>query len=243
MKTIARKTIVIVGATGGIGRVLAQMYVDAGYNVVLVARRLEKLQELEVQLDANGHVLVLPADASDPKQVEQVLRKAKRHFGRIDVVVISAGSWARLSINSRVREASSLARAHFESLFLPGFVVGYAAQQFFRKSEKGKGLIINISSHAALLPKLPGNLTYGPMKAAIRHFMLALRHEVRGTKIRIVDIAPAIVNTPEAQKILNTPKKRRKAVQPETMGRWTLKHLDDPKIPKSKRFKSSLVVA
>jgi 3-hydroxy acid dehydrogenase / malonic semialdehyde reductase len=233
------KTIIVVGATGGIGSVISRKFVEFGANVALSARTESKLTSLSESL-GREKILVTPADASSPEDVQGIFNKAKQRFGGVDAVIIAAGTWNRLSIDGEIQEAVSLAKRHFDALFLPSFVVGYIAQKFFR--DQGNGLIVNISSHAALRPELQGNLTYGPMKSASHHYMLALRKELEGTNVRVTDIAPAIVNTPDASGLLNTEEKSSKAVQPEEIAGWIIEHIQDEKIPDTKLFDSSIVL-
>ncbi len=236
MHTIQNKTVIIVGASGGIGSVIARTLSQEGANVVLVARTREKLDALGATL--SGEHLVLPADASDADGIGQAFAEAAKRFGTVDAVVIAAGTWKQLDINASVAEAVSLSDAHYKALFLPSFITGFIAQQFFRK--EGHGTIFNISSHAAIRPELSANLTYGPMKAAARHFMRSLEHELHGTNIRVCDIQPAIVNTPDAAGMLDTEDKKARAVQPETIAQWIVEHFENP--PSEKLFDSTLVL-
>lgn len=251
MDKLSGKNIVIIGASGGIGRVLARSFLFAGANVTLSARTENKLVELKENLLREGgvegleeRVLVAPGDASNPNEVEKIFHITNEIFNRIDAVVIAAGTWHRLHIDSPIPEAIELADKHFQALFLPTFITGMVAQNFFRK--QGHGLLINISSHAALRPELSGNLTYGPMKAAAHHFILGLAHELRANpankNIRLSDLSPAIVNTTEAAALLDTSEKRAAAVQPEEIADWIIANFDNPEIPDSKLFDSSLIL-
>lgn len=240
MKKLEGKTIIVVGASGGIGRVFCRVFYDSGANVVLSARNEERLNKLKMSLGGE-RVLVAPTDATFVPDTKAMFEAACNRFGSVDAVVISAGTWRELSVKNATDEALNSSDELYHSIFLPSFVVGFAAQKFFRKQARG-GLIINISSHAAIKPELPRNLTYGPFKAAARHFMLALRHELAGAKIRVTDIEPAIVNTPENSFLLNTEEKRKKAVQPEVIAEWIIEHFDDPDIPAEKLFDSDVVV-
>lgn len=235
------KTVIVVGATGGIGNVLAHKFHGEGANVVLAARTKHKLEELAGKL-GRERTLVMQTDASKAEDVIELFQEAREVFGQVDAVVISAGTWQRLSIEHRVYEAVELVQQHFQAIFLPSFVVGFVAQRFFRDQEGG-GLIINISSHAAIRPELSGNLTYGPMKAAAWHFMSALMHEIKDPEVRVVDLKPAIVNTPE-NTALDTPEKRVQAVQPSAIAEWIIDHFHDPddRLPTSVDFPSSLTL-
>jgi NAD(P)-dependent dehydrogenase (short-subunit alcohol dehydrogenase family) len=237
---LENKVIIVVGASGGIGSVLSREFHREGANVVLAARTKEKLLVLQRSLPAPEKTLVVPTDASNPADVTDLFRSAKEKYGRIDAVVISVGTWARLSIDDSVREAEDLLSAHFRGIFQPTFFVGFVAQQFFRK--QGYGLIVNISSHAAIRPELKGNLSYGPMKGAAWHFLRGLMNEIKEPAVRIVDLKPAIVNTPDNAGLLNTPEKKAEAVQPETIAKWIMEHFDDPddQLPTSVEFSSRL---
>ncbi|HEY4515844.1 MAG TPA: SDR family oxidoreductase [Candidatus Paceibacterota bacterium] len=211
-KRLEGKTVIVVGATGGIGRVLSRVFHQLGANVVLAARGMDKLKLLEGELSSD-RVLVVQADATQISDVRRLFQLAQDRFKEVHCVVISAGTWERLSLRNSVEEALESAEKLFRSIFLPSYVVGFMAQEFFRR--QGFGLIANISSHAAIRPWLLGNLSYAAMKAAARQFILALRHELREMGVTVIDIQPAIVNTPEAADLLNTEVKKRKAVQPE----------------------------
>lgn len=236
---ITSKSILIIGATGGIGRVLSKVFKEAGASLTISARTEDKLMALREEL-GNADVFTAPGDASKPEDVERIFRSAIDTYGKVDCVIIAAGTWKQLSIDNSTQEALDLADSHFKALFLPSLVTGFVAQRIFR--EQGHGLIVNTSSHAAIRPELQGNLTYGPMKAASRHFMLALRHELSGTKVRVTDIEPAIVNTPDTAALLDTQEKRSKAVQPEAIAQWIIDHLDDADIPPTALFDSEITI-
>lgn len=240
---IKGKTIIVVGASGNIGSVLSRVFHQAGAKVVLSARTFEKLEVLAKELGMD-RALAVATDATKPALVEKLLLTAQDTFGHVDAVVITAGRWDRLSIKNQPDEAHDLALRHFESLFLPTLVVAFTAQRFFRQVERDKGLIINISSHAAIRRELVGNLSYGPMKAAARQFMLAMGHELQLEKsmVRAVDLQPAIVNTLDNRDVLDTEEKRAQAVQPEDIARWIIDHFNDPDIPAEHLFDSQVIL-
>lgn len=241
MHTLKGKVIIVVGATGGIGSVLCETFLHHGAEVVLASRTKENLLELQKSLGSE-RTLVVPTDATIPVQVQTLFEDAKHAFGHVDAIVNTTGTWKKLSIHESPGAAAQLVKKHFDVFFMTSFNVGYIGQEFFRTQDIGSGLIVNISSHAAIKPDLPGNLTYGPMKAGARHFMLALSHELSGTHVRVCDIAPAIVNTKGAEELLDTDGKKADAVQPEEIANWIVQHFDDPNIPKSHVFESSVIV-
>ena len=87
------KVVVIVGATGGIGKVLAQKLADLGADLLLAARSSSKLEALAADLaGTTSQTLFRTIDITDPQQPEALMQEALRHFGRIDVVVNVAGA-------------------------------------------------------------------------------------------------------------------------------------------------------
>ncbi|PJA34302.1 MAG: hypothetical protein CO184_00250 [Candidatus Zambryskibacteria bacterium CG_4_9_14_3_um_filter_40_16] len=239
MDKLKNKTIIVVGASGGIGSALSRVFYGEGANVVLSARTEDKLVALAKTL-GDDRTLVVPADATNIDSIRSVFKIAVNKFKHIDAVIITAGTWDRLSHENTCEEAVEKLDKHYKAILTPTFVVSFVAQEFFKN--QGFGLIANISSHAAIRPELPGNLSYGPAKAAARHFMLALRSELKGTGIRVTDIQPAIVNTPDNSSMLNTDEKRKQAVQPETIAQWIVENFDNKDIPAEKLFDSNVVL-
>jgi len=233
------KHIIVVGATGGIGSVLAREFVGAGHVVTLSSRTEHKLIELSNTL-GKDHTLVVSGDATNLLDVQRLFDSAQKKFGRVDAIIIASGTWDRVAIDDSIVSALGNLDKHYRGLFASTFVVSFIAQQFFRK--QGSGLIVNISSHAAVKPQLTGNLTYGPMKAAERHLMLSLHEELKGTDVRVTDLEPAIVYTRDTASLLDTAEKKEGAVQPEDIARWILDNLDNPDIPITHLFESSIVL-
>lgn len=217
------KVVVVIGATGGIGAPLCHRFHQAGARLVLVSRTEEKLARLREEL---GSGAIYTFDASNPQEVEEMFYHLRNVMGiKPDAVIITAGTHDSLSIDDTPAKALEMAQRHFHGIFLPSFVVGFMAQRFFRSN--GGGLIVNISSHAAVRTDLPGNLSYAPMKAAAWSFMASLMNEIKDPTVRIVDLKPATVNTPGNSEWLDTPEKRATAVQPEAIADWIIEHFND----------------
>ncbi len=235
-----RKTVIVVGASGGLGRVLCDELSRAGLNLVLAARGLETLEKVASLLPPE-RTLVIPTDANDPEAVVELFQQARERFGRVDAVIISVGTWKQLSFGDPLDLATKLFDEHVRSLLRPNFIVGFVAAQFFNL-QSGGGWIVNISSHAAIRPELPGNLTYGPLKAAGLHFMRALGAELVGSEVRVTDIEPAIINLPGNYDALGTPERRAKAVQPPAIAKWIIEQLGNPNPPTTKLFDSEVIL-
>ena len=232
---LENRNIIIVGAGGGIGRVMARRFHVAGAVLVLAGRTKQTLDGLATELGSRA--FVVPTDASEPESVHQLFQTASAQLGQVAGVIISVGSWRQVGVDDSLALARDYADEHYQGLFLPALLVGMAAGQFFKLQDRG-GLIVHLSSHAAVRPELPGNLTYGPWKATARHLMLALRSELAGTGIRVTDLQPAIVNTPGNRHALGTNERRAQAVQPETIADWLVEHFDNPDIPAEHGFEA-----
>ncbi|NDB33414.1 MAG: SDR family oxidoreductase, partial [Nitrososphaeria archaeon] len=86
------KIVVITGASSGIGKATAIEFASKGSKLALVARRKEKLEELEKLLTKfNAEILICPCDVSDKAQVKQMTQKVLDKFGKIDILVNNAG--------------------------------------------------------------------------------------------------------------------------------------------------------
>lgn len=243
-KKVKKSLVVIVfGASGGIGAVLTRELYKAGHSVVLCARNKEKLEELAVEFTDRARIHILPADITVDSDIQNVLKKTFNHFGTLDAVVNTAGTWKTLDKNAPLADALALVDKHFRELARSVFSIAHSSQLFFRERSL-KGIVVNVSSHAAYRPELEGNLSYGPSKAYARLLMRSYAVALKKEGIRFCDVAPAIVNTPENSSLLSTPKKRALAVQPEVIARWITSHLSDPDIPATKNFlsKKGLVV-
>lgn len=102
------KVVEITGASRGIGRATAKLFVESGASVVLAARREDALLEAAAECEAlGGRALVVPTDVADWEAVEWLARRAVEHFGRIDVWVNSAVLVAVVSRMRRRRRAGA----------------------------------------------------------------------------------------------------------------------------------------
>ncbi len=178
-------TAFITGASSGIGAAFARALAGAGYNLVLVARREERLRALadELQQGCPVKVEVLAADLSDPVDVERVAVRIAE-VPDLDLLINNAGfgtggDFATLDIRREI----NMIRLHVEASValthaaLPGMIA------------RNRGGIINTSSIASLLP-MPGNATYGSTKAYLNFFTESLDAELAGSGVRVEALLP-----------------------------------------------------
>jgi NADP-dependent 3-hydroxy acid dehydrogenase YdfG len=183
------ETILITGASAGFGAACARIYAREGNRLVLAARRFERLQSLQEELNGTDcHVLEL--DVRDRRQVESVLAGLPPAFQDIDILVNNAGlalglepahetdmdSWERM-VDTNIKGLIYCTRQ-----ILPGMV------------ERKRGHIVNIGSVAGNTP-YPGGNVYGATKAFVKQFSNNLRADLIGTPIRVTNIEPGLAET------------------------------------------------
>jgi short-subunit dehydrogenase len=183
MKQQSKGMAVITGASSGIGAVYADRLARRGYDLLLVARNGERLEDFAKKLvaDTGNQVEILAADLTDSNdlaKVEQILHDD----ARITLLVNNAGvaSTAPL-LNSDVAEMSRIIALNVEALTH----LTYAAVPAFVK--RGSGTIINIGSVVGVAPELL-NGVYGGTKAFVLAFSQSLRHELinKGVTVQVV---------------------------------------------------------
>lgn len=175
----------VTGASAGLGAVFARKLAERGYDLILVARRREKLQALADELEAehNCRAEVLVADLADDAQrlvvAERILAEPEFEF-----LVNNAGFGLRpLFYESDLGEQMTMARlhvlatTHLTHAALPGMV------------KRGRGFIINVSSVAGYLHS-PSNVMYCSTKAWVNSFTLGLDAELVGSGVAVQSLCP-----------------------------------------------------
>ncbi len=184
------KTVVITGASSGIGAASALEFAKRGANLALVARTKKKLEELESSLAKfNIKTLICQCDVSQNSQVQKMGDETLDKFGTIDVLVNNAG----FAIYGRV---SDLTVEQIESQMATNyFGMIYCTKYFLSKMlEKNSGHIVNVASVAASFG-LPGIASYCASKFAMLGFSEGLHHELHGTNVGITVVSPIMVRT------------------------------------------------
>ena len=193
-KEIAGRTYVIVGASSGFGRGVAEQLGKYKVNVVVAARRADLLQEIVTNVRAaGGTALAVTMDISKPEDVERLLDTAVKHYGNIDVWINMAGVGAI----GRFWDIPVQDQARIVDINLKGFIYGsHAAIRQFQK--QGYGTLINMGSIESENP-LAYHASYAATKAGVLHLSQAINHELRlnGHKnIKVVTVEPWATDTP-----------------------------------------------
>jgi NADP-dependent 3-hydroxy acid dehydrogenase YdfG len=192
MLTLHKKTVLITGASSGIGEATARVFAAGGARLLLAARRKERLDALEPELIQLGaaEVRSIELDVRNRGQVEGALAGLPAEWQAIDVLINNAGlsrgldklheghaeDWDEM-IDTNVKGLLYITRA-----VVPGMV------------ERGAGHIVNLGSTAGEIP-YPGGAVYCATKAAEKSINDGLRQDVLGTPLRVTSIDPGMVET------------------------------------------------
>lgn len=204
-------TVVITGASSGIGRATASAFAMPGVRLVLAARGHEALEAVAHECEARGaKVLTMPTDVTDADAVRALADAAAgQGDGRIDVWVNNAGVGAiglfdqvPITAHEQVLRVNLLGYLHGAHAVLP----------YFKRS--GEGTLINVLSLNAWSP-LPYAVAYTTSKYGLRGFSEALRAELLPwSRIHVCDVMPAVVDTPAFRHSANYTGKRARPPKP-----------------------------
>ena len=181
----------VTGASSGIGREMAKILSDMGYDLILVARRKKKLEELKKQLTTK--VTIINLDISSTYNCMKLYDKVKKED--IDIVINNAGfglfgEFTETSLDKELDmiDTNIKGLVTITRLVLPQMV------------ERNSGHIINLGSIAGTYP-YPGGNVYGGTKAFIKQFSLNLRADLAGTQIRVTNVEPGLCGGTEFSNI------------------------------------------
>ena len=182
------KTVVITGATGGIGRELCKEFSNEGVRVIAIARTREKLDELKKELNDEGNVYI-EADFTKTDDVKKTAKEIQKFTDQVDVLINAAGVGVYKSIDEVTIDEwkDSLAINATAPFFLTKLLL-----PLIKKSEKG--VIINIGSGMGEIPTACRSV-YCATKYALRGMTLSLAAEFKGGSIKFVHVALGSVLT------------------------------------------------
>ncbi|MBN2804058.1 MAG: SDR family oxidoreductase [Deltaproteobacteria bacterium] len=186
-----KKTALITGSSSGIGLELAHIHAANGDDLILVARRSEKLAQLKDDIEKNTDVKVhlIVKDLSTPDGPKEVFNEVKDAGLTVDYLINNAGFGGQGKFFEREWETDLMminlnivATAALTRLFLPEFV------------KRGSGRILNVSSTASLIPG-PLQAVYFASKAFVTSFSNAVAMELAGTGVTVTALMPGATDT------------------------------------------------
>lgn len=184
------ETVLITGASQGIGRATTKLFASKGYNVVLAARQGDRLQDLAQEIESQGTAaLAVPTDVRDPEQVKKLVEKAIAHFGSIDISINNAGVYLlgpveEFSLDDwhTCIDTNLWGYIHTIHAILPHFLA------------RKKGTIVNVGSIGGKVP-IPYQTPYTTSKYAVTGLTEALHAELTPKGIQVCGIHPNFIKT------------------------------------------------
>lgn len=185
---ISGNTVLITGGATGIGFCLAQEFVRAGNEVIICGRREDKLVEAKSRLPSL-HTRI--CDVSAPQGRQSLHDWVVTNFGEINVLVNNAGIQRMIDLKNGIRELTAgdneidinlTSMIHLSAHFVPAFM------------KRREAAIVNVSSGLGFIP-IAVMPVYCATKAAIHSFSISLRHQLKGTPVKVFEAVPPTVDT------------------------------------------------
>ena len=221
------KVILITGASSGIGKETAIKFAKLGANIILVARRKDKLEQVANELkEFNVITLVCQCDVSKKDQVKEMSKIVLEKFESVDILVNNAGFAIYGSVsNLTIDEIESQMETNY-------FGMIYCIKNFLPSMLKKKsGHIVNVASVAASFG-LPGIASYCASKFAMLGFSEGLKHELKNTGVGITVVSPIMVRTNffEHPSFGKMPKFSPTSLSTKTVAKAILKAANSPRL-------------
>ena len=192
-KRVNGKTVLITGASSGIGLTVAHKLADAGAHVLLVSRTKETLEEVKAEIEAKGgSASVFPCDLNDLDSIDEVSKQILASVDHIDILINNAGRSIRRAVHESAERFHDFERTMQLNYFgAVRLVMNILPQMMIRRD----GHIINISS-IGVLANATRFSAYVASKAALDAFSRCLSAEVHSHKIAITSVYMPLVRTP-----------------------------------------------
>ena len=236
------KTVLITGASSGIGYSLAKLLPKENCSLALISRSYEKLQSLVDEIKSDGGIAkAYRCDVAKPDEVKNIFDAVKKDFGKIDIAVLNAGISSRTEIKNyssvigkEIFEVNTLGIVNCVEQLLPDFM------------ERKEGMIVGVTSLAESRG-FPRSGFYNASKAAASLLLESLRVELKPFNVKVLIVKPGFVRTPMTDKnefhmpflmdvnkaakiILNGIKKEKSIIQfplPIVIGSKIIKYMPD----------------
>jgi len=184
-------SILITGASSGLGAEMARQFAALGYDLALCARRVANLETLRAEIAADFpecEVICRALDVTDDDQVFEVFRAFHKDFGTLDRVIINAGLGKGQPLGTGRYDAN---KETAMTNFVAALAQTEAAMEIFR--EQGRGHLVMVSSLSAVRG-MPKNLTtYAATKIGVAHLANGLRAELKGSDIDVTVLYPGYI--------------------------------------------------
>ncbi|CAI0841620.1 SDR family NAD(P)-dependent oxidoreductase [Serratia proteamaculans] len=186
------KTVIVTGASSGLGFAIAQAYLARGYNVVGNARSLERLQAAANQLGNPKNLLLVPGDIAQPETATRLFEQAEENFGQVDILINNAGIFLSKPVTDYTEEdVDAMLATNLKGFFYPSQA---AARHMM---PHGSGHIVTITAAIAMQPisKVPAVLPI-MVKGGLNQATRGLALEMAPHNVMVNAVAPGIIATP-----------------------------------------------
>jgi len=188
MDNLHAKNAVLTGASRGLGPYIAKALAREGVNLLLLARSLDKLQEVASELGGYGvNIDLAAADITDPDERRNIPKRARNMLGRVDIIVNNAafkemGSFAK-------QDADNIARTLDTNVLAPMLITRELLPDML---ERNQGHIVNVASLGGKVG-YPFAAAYAASKGALIEWSLSLNEEIRGSNVGVSAISPGFI--------------------------------------------------
>ncbi|WP_156755691.1 SDR family oxidoreductase [Actinokineospora pegani] len=200
---MSRKNTIITGASSGLGAEMARQFAALGRNLVITARRTDRLDQLKAELTGaypGIKVLVKALDVNDHDAVFKVFGEAREELGSIDRVIVNAGLGKGQPVGTGNFHAN---KQTAETNFVAALAQCEAAVEIFR--EQRAGHLVVISSMSAMRGMRGNVTTYAATKAGVAALAEGIRSDLMRTKIKVSTIFPGYIRSEMNEKVKKTP--------------------------------------
>lgn len=195
-EALAGTVALVTGASSGIGAATAQLLAAHGAAVALVARRADRLAEVQADIEsAGGTALTVPADVTDAEQVAAAVQRTVDELGRLDTVVNNAGLMRMApAAEASLQDWDDLVKVNVQGVL---YVTQAAIPHLIdaaADSRRGVADLVTISSTAGWVAR-PGTAVYSLTKFGVNAFSEGIRQELIGKRVRVGVVGPGTVDT------------------------------------------------
>ena len=188
----ATKTVIVTGASSGIGFAIAKAYLERGYNVVGNARTAERLESAAKELGNPSNFITVAGDIALPSTAAALFEQAIAAFGKVDILINNAGIFIAKPVGDYTEDdLETIVSTNLKGFFYPS----QQAAEHMRANKDGH--IVTITASVAMQPnaKIPALLPV-LIKGGLNHATRALAIELATSNVRVNAVAPGIIATP-----------------------------------------------
>jgi short-subunit dehydrogenase len=192
---LSGKSVLITGASSGIGRSVAAKLAGEDCKIAILSRSTAKLEEFAAEYSRNtNRILPLPCDITKKEDVFSAFHKVIDEFGGVDIAILNAGTSHRIHVEDfssekgeEIINVNLTAKIYFLEKLIPYFI------------QKGNGIIVGVSSLADTRG-FPRSASYNASKAGLSKLLESLRIELHDYGIKVITVRPGFVKTPMTDK-------------------------------------------